>query len=291
MRSKIRLPRATRQCFWPYCSPTAPIFDKAKACQQLAVIGTKDAVPVLAKLLADEQLAHYARFALEPLPDPTVDETLRASLDQLKGGLLVGVTNSIGMRRDVQAIDPLKALLQDTDPAVAGAAACALGRIASPAAIDILKASLAAPEPVRLAVADGCLTAADTLEKEQKAELAVSIYDAMRGTQLPKYLQIAALAGAIRVRREQGVELLVEQLKSADEDFFEVGLSMAHLIPGARDGDAGRRDLEAAAGTRGQRAGPDHHEGRIRVQGHLGRRDADRGRCPARRQRVGQGWQ
>ena len=179
----------------------APIFDKAKACQQLAVIGTKDAVPVLAKLLADEQLRHYARFALEPLPDPTVDETLRASLDQLKGGLLVGVTNSIGMRRDVQAIDPLKALLQDTDPAVAGAAACALGRIASPAAIDILKASLAAPEPVRLAVADGCLTAADTLEKEQKAELAVSIYDAMRGTQLPKYLQIAALAGAIPAPR------------------------------------------------------------------------------------------
>ena len=29
------------------------------------------------------------------------------------------------------------------------------------------------------------------------------------------------------------MELLVEQLKSADEDFFEVGLSMAHLIPGA----------------------------------------------------------
>ena len=211
-----------------------PIFDKAKACQQLAIIGTKDAVPVLAKLLADEQLAHYARFALEPLPDPSVDEALRASLGQLQGGLLVGVVNSIGMRRDVQAIDALKALLENADPAVAGAAACALGRIASPAAIDILKASLAAAEPVRLSVAEGCLTAADAMEKEGKTELAQSIYDAMRGAELPKYLQIAALAGAIRSRGAQGVALLVEQLKSADDDFFEVGLSMAHLIPGDR---------------------------------------------------------
>ena len=34
----------------------APLFDKAKACQQLAVIGTRESVPVLAQLLSDEQL-------------------------------------------------------------------------------------------------------------------------------------------------------------------------------------------------------------------------------------------
>ena len=56
----------------------------------------------------------------------------------------------------------------------------------------------------------------------------------MRQAELPKYLQIAALAGAIRSRGPQGVDLLVEQLKSADKEFFEVGLSMAHLIPGER---------------------------------------------------------
>jgi len=212
----------------------APLFDKAKACQQLAIVGTKEAVPVLAGLLADQQLGHYARFALEPIPDAAVDAALRASLGQLEGGLLVGVINSIGMRRDTQAIEALEGLLGNADTAVAGAAACALGRIASPAAIDILTAALAAADPVRRAVADGCLTAADTLEKGGQLDAAQSIYDAMRAAELPKFLQIAALAGAIRARGAQGVDLLVEQLQSADDEFFEVGLSMAHLIPGER---------------------------------------------------------
>ena len=34
----------------------APAFEKAKACQRLAVVGTKESVPVLAGLLADEEL-------------------------------------------------------------------------------------------------------------------------------------------------------------------------------------------------------------------------------------------
>ncbi len=93
----------------------APIFEKAKACQQLSVTGTKNAVPVLAKLLADDQLSHYARYALEPIPDPSVDEALRASLAQVQGGLLVGVVNSIGMRRDAGAIEALTKLLSNQD--------------------------------------------------------------------------------------------------------------------------------------------------------------------------------
>ena len=35
----------------------APLFEKAKACQMLAVIGTGDCLPVLAELLADPKRA------------------------------------------------------------------------------------------------------------------------------------------------------------------------------------------------------------------------------------------
>lgn len=216
----------------------AGLFEKAKACQQLAVTGTKSAVPVLAKLLADEQLSHYARFALQPNPDPSVDEALRASLTTLQGGPLVGVINSIGMRCDAGAVEALTGLLTHADGAVASAAACALGRIATPAAIETLRKTLVAGEPLRIAVADGCLTAADTLEKAQNLAGAMAIYDAMRQAELPKYLQIAALAGAIRSRGEQGVDLLVEQIQSPDKEFFDVGLSMAHLVPGQQVTDA-----------------------------------------------------
>ncbi len=53
---------------------------KAAAFEQLAVFATPDAIPVLAPLLSDERLAHYARFALQPIPDPAVDEVFARPL-------------------------------------------------------------------------------------------------------------------------------------------------------------------------------------------------------------------
>ena len=136
-------------------SADAPLFDKAKACQQLAVIGTKECVPALAGLLGDEKLSHYARYGLEPLPDPAVDEALRTALGDLDGGLLVGVINTIGMRQDEEAVDALKQLMDDSDAQVAGAAAGSLGRIHTPAAIAALKAAMDGSEPLRTAAGRG----------------------------------------------------------------------------------------------------------------------------------------
>src|SRR5262245_56267009 len=69
--------------------------DKALACKQLAMHGSEAAVPELEKLLADEQLASWARIALEAIPDPAADEALRNQLNKLNGNLLVGTINSI----------------------------------------------------------------------------------------------------------------------------------------------------------------------------------------------------
>src|SRR5487761_2424855 len=43
---------------------------KQFVCRQLAIIGTARQVPVLAKLLTDDQLSDMARYALGPIPDP-----------------------------------------------------------------------------------------------------------------------------------------------------------------------------------------------------------------------------
>ena len=51
--------------------------EKALACKQLAIHGSKAAVPELAKLLSDEQLASWARIALEAIPDSSAGEALR----------------------------------------------------------------------------------------------------------------------------------------------------------------------------------------------------------------------
>ncbi len=210
----------------------APLFDKAKACQQLAVIGTREVVPALAKLLPNEELSHYARFGLEPIPDPSVDEALRGAMGKLEGGLLIGVINSIGMRRDAKAVDGLKGLMGDSEAAVAAAASAALGRIATPEAIKTLRGALEGPESSRAAIGDACLTAADMLIADGKQAEAAALYDALREADPPPYLQIAALHGAIRARGADGMPLLQECLGSEDKSLFRVAMRMAHEIGG-----------------------------------------------------------
>ncbi len=112
--------------------PNASVYAKAKACQKLAVVGDKSAVPALAALLADPQLSNYARFGLEPIPDPSADDALRAALQKVRGKLLVGVINSIGHRRDKKAIAELERLRHDADTEVARAADAALARLRPP---------------------------------------------------------------------------------------------------------------------------------------------------------------
>lgn len=110
----------------------ASVYARAKACQRLAVVGDKGAVPALAALLTDPQLSHYARFGLEPIADRSVDQALRAALGKVKGKMRVGVINSIARRKDAGAIADLSTLLRDADIEVARAAEVALAHIRPP---------------------------------------------------------------------------------------------------------------------------------------------------------------
>ena len=112
--------------------PQTSDFAKAKACQRLALIGDKSSVPELAALLGNAKLAHYARFALEPIPDSSVDIALRGALKIFKGPLLIGVINSIGRREDAEALKALSQIIQGEDLAAADAARDALARIRRP---------------------------------------------------------------------------------------------------------------------------------------------------------------
>jgi HEAT repeat protein len=112
--------------------PTASDFEKAKACQRLAVIGDSRCVPALSALLGNPNLSHYARTALEPMPGHEADAALREALGKLAGDLLIGVVNSIGRCRDPLALEALAKLRREGEPAVAAAAQAALTRLRRP---------------------------------------------------------------------------------------------------------------------------------------------------------------
>ncbi len=251
--------------------PQATTFEKAKACQRLAVVGTKDAIPVLVALLPDEKLNVYARCALEAIPDPAVDEALRQAATKLHGRQLVGVIDSIGQRRDANAIDVLMQLMNDavtTDPSttdldVASATAGAIGRIGTPDAGEKLMFPVLVPvSPARHSAVDAFLACAErlgTVGGRENAESAIGMLvilaeaqietdSGKRDVKVPKYVRCAAVNALLRhralARGGSRQTYLLAQIRSPDKDFFNVGLAAARDVPGAEVTTALAGELE-----------------------------------------------
>jgi len=208
--------------------------EKADACRQLAIIGTKDAVAPLAALLGDEKLSHMARYALEPIPETAVDDALRDALGKVKGRPLVGVIGSIGVRRDAKAVRALTKMLQNSDADVAQAAARALGSIGNSAAAKALQGALVnAPAANRLALCEGLFRCAEAHAAKGRRNVAIEIYDQLRSLDGPHQVRGGALRGAILARGRNGVVLLREHLRSDDYILFSAAVQAAQEMKGA----------------------------------------------------------
>jgi len=210
--------------------------EKVDACRQLGIIGTKDAVAPLAALLGDEKLSHMARYALEPIPDPAVDEALRDALGRLKGRPLVGVIGSIGVRRDARAVGVLTIMLHDPDAQVAQAAARALGKIGNRRATRALQSALRnATAANQHALCEGLFRCAEALGSRGERADAIEIYDQLRELEdAPHQVRAGALRGAILTRGQDGLGLLRQHLRSDDYILFSAAVQAAQELPGTR---------------------------------------------------------
>ena len=212
----------------------APASEKAIACKHLAICGSSDSVPELARLLQDEQLASWSRIALEVIPGAAADEALCEAANSLDGNLLVGVINSIAVRRDDGAVNTLIVRLQDKDADVASAAAVALGQIGTVDASDALRQALPGEaDEKRSAVAEGCVLCAERFLSNGNSADAIVIYDEVRKADVPQPKMLEATRGAILARGQDGVPLLLEQFQSQDKQLFQIALSTAREFPGS----------------------------------------------------------
>ncbi len=209
--------------------------EKVDACRGLALIATEKSIAPLTALLGDEKLSHMARYALEPIKDPAVDEVFRESLGKLKGRPLVGVIGSIGVRRDARAVKPLANILMqhEAGPEVTEAAVRALGSIGNMAAAEMLQTALAhAPSDNRLAIAEGLFRCAESLAAEGHRDVAIEIYDKLRESDAPHQVRGGAVRGAILVRGSEGTALIREYLRSDSYIMFSAACQTALELPG-----------------------------------------------------------
>jgi len=207
-----------------------PNAEMERACRILQKIGTVDSIDALARLLPDKRLSHWARTALEPMPYPQAGRALRDALSKTSGLTKVGIIHSLGVRRDVEAVELLIPLLSDPDKQVAAAAAWALGRTASPrglAALAQLRQRSAVgtrqagpgpwtPTELRAVAADASLLAAEQLVKQGKLAEAARIYRELEGSTWPKHVRMGAFAGLLVAEPDRVVARLAKAIKSTD---------------------------------------------------------------------------
>ncbi len=157
----------------------APRDAKDYVCRQLRTMGTATCVPILEKLLVDPELSHMARYALERIPDAQAGRALERQLPKLTGKLKVGVISSLGTRGQEgtsKAVSSLRALVKDSDDAVARAAAVALGRIGTSEANKALASTKARPA-LAAVFADASLSCAEKLLGGGHGKDAKAIYE------------------------------------------------------------------------------------------------------------------
>lgn len=194
--------------------PKATFAGKQFACRMLRLVGTEKSVPALAALLSDEKLSHMARWAMQLMPYPAVDEAFAKALDSQKGSTLVGVITSMGARKDAKSIAKLAQLAAGADAPVAQAAIATLGQIGGAQAAEALSSLKPADPKAEALVADARLLAADQLLKDGKAEEAQAIYAKLYEAQNP-VVKVSALRGLVRSQKAAALPTLLAALKDA----------------------------------------------------------------------------
>ena len=172
-------------------------------CRKLAMVGTAAAVPSLAVLLVKQEISHMARFAVERIPAPEAGQVLRDALPKVSGAVKIGVISSLGARRDAAAVAALGSLLKDSDPAIARAAALALGTIGNVESAAALQLAQQASSGNPLTLIDALLSCAEALLASNKPAEASAIYKSFEQVGQPRLVRLAAARGLLACASKQ----------------------------------------------------------------------------------------
>lgn len=224
-------------------SPKTTSAGKQFVCRMLRRVGSAQSVPALAKLLADKDLSHMARFALQHMPATQAGTALREALPRLEGDLKIGLIGSIGQRGDRNAMPEIAKLATDSNAGIARAAIGALGRIGGPQAAEAL-AKIEAPEKLAAVRDNAYLMCADGMLAEGQKDEAVKIYGKMLAPEKDTWIRIAAYKGFIRAENDEAVPVVLALLKDKDLDLQRAAGKFMTEMPGAAATKALAEQLE-----------------------------------------------
>lgn len=212
-----KLREAIEQRLLQVLDSNAPRSTKEFVCRQLFAMGTARAVPKLETLVTDPALSHPARYVLGRIEAPEALAALQRALGKTSGKLQIGILSTLGHRRCQAAVAQIAGLMSAPDPAVADAAAAALGSIAGAEAVKALEAARsAASASLQLRIDDALLVCADSRLAAGQAAEAAAIYERLHAADRAKQIRIGALRGLVQSRPAAAAALLAESVRSPD---------------------------------------------------------------------------
>jgi len=161
--------------------------DKSKSVQkylirQLQVVGGKEVVSALGKMLEDDELYEPAAQAIVAIDDGAAEQ-LRKALPGAKGKAKLTIIQNLGVVRDTESVDVLKNAVGDNDRDIRLAAGWALANIGDAGSMDLLlKAADVEGTYERATATKACLLLAERFLEAGKKEPAIKIYTHLRDT-------------------------------------------------------------------------------------------------------------
>jgi len=212
-------------------SPKTTFAGRQFVCRMLRRVGSAQSVPALANMLADKELSHMARFALQFMAAPEAGAALREALPKLDGDLKIGVIGSIGQRGDREAVPAIAGFIADSNPDIARAAIESLGRIGgSEAAGTLVRARVLAS--LKPTLDNAYLMCADKMLAEGQQREAEQIYRKMIAPANNTWIRIAAYKGLVRAEKDKAVPLILALLKDRDLDLQRAAGKFITEMPG-----------------------------------------------------------
>jgi HEAT repeat protein len=205
-------------------------------CEQLSIMGSEASVPTFAEMLSDKKSCDIALYALQRIPDPSVDIALRNALSKSEHKAKIGIINSLGERQDGNAVAQLDQLVYHEDPQIALSAATALGKIADNSAMEALKkARLKTRGELHLRLIDAYLRCADNLLDAGNTSQAASVYRDIYENEELTPIRAAALCGLVRTNKEGASDIILAALKKDNRDLQSVAIGLIRELPPSAD--------------------------------------------------------
>ena len=216
----------------PLLSSPATRDAKSLLLRQLGQLRATAQIPAIAALLKDADLSHMARYALEAIGTADADSALRTALPATTGTQRIGIINSLGQRRDPQAIPALAALANaGDDEAAASAAMNALGNIGSQAALDALH-EIKPPAALEITRKWALLGGAQLLINSGNVGNAAAVISPLLDEDSPALLRATALRLLITATPADALPRALAALKGGEPETRRAALAGLRDLPG-----------------------------------------------------------